>query len=67
MLDEYEFSKAVRGKYYQRYPRDGQKPLVKITGKDGDRYVTLRTIENQAIITPDAKLTVQVTSDITPG
>lgn len=67
MLDEYDFSQGVRGKYYQRYRSNDQKTLVKIRAKDGDRNVTMKTIETKALVTSDGKLIVQVPSDITPG
>ncbi|MDF0555575.1 hypothetical protein [Kamptonema sp. UHCC 0994] len=66
LLAEYDFSKVVRDKSRQSRP-NGQKPLVKITGKDGDRYVTISRIEGKGIITPDGNLQVQFSSEISPG
>jgi len=66
ILAGYDFSKVVRGNSRQSRP-NGQKPLVKITGKDGDRYVTISKIEGKGIITPDGNLKVQFLSDIPPG
>jgi hypothetical protein len=67
LLDGYDFSKAVRGKYHEKYLRSQGKIPVKITSNDGDRYVTLRTVKVEALVTPDGKLTVQLDGDITPG
>ncbi|MDB9514373.1 hypothetical protein PN499_24535 [Kamptonema animale CS-326] len=66
LLAGYDFSKVVRGKYRQSHP-NRQKPLVKITEKDGDRYVTISRIEGKGIITPDGNLQVQFLSDVPPG
>ena len=68
MLDEYDFSQGVRGKHYiPNINPDRQPVVVRIRSEDGDRYVTMRIIEVQAVITPDGKLTAQVPSDILPG
>ncbi|MCL1468094.1 hypothetical protein [Argonema galeatum] len=67
ILDGYDLSKAVRGKYSQRYLKDKQKSIVKITSEDGDRYVTMKTIKAKAIVTDDGKLTAEVESDMKPG
>ncbi|MGI2903414.1 DUF2281 domain-containing protein [Tolypothrix sp. VBCCA 56010] len=66
-LDGYDFSKAVRGKYHEKYRSYQGKIPVNITSNDGDRYVTLRTVKVEAIVTPDGKLTVQLDGDIMPG
>lgn len=72
MLDDYSemfeknWSKVVRGKYSDRYPKD-RKPIVRITAEDGVRYVTMKWIEAQGTITPDRKLTVLLPSSISPG
>ncbi|GAB4208677.1 MAG: hypothetical protein Fur006_67750 [Coleofasciculaceae cyanobacterium] len=72
MLDDYSatldnnWSKVVRGKHYNHYPKDKQ-PVVKITDSDGIRYVKLRRFETKVIITPSRKLTAQVDFDIPPG
>lgn len=66
-IDGYDFSKAVRGKYNEKYRSYQGKIPVNITSNDGDRYVTLRTVKVEAIVTPDGKLTVQLDGDITPG
>jgi mRNA-degrading endonuclease RelE of RelBE toxin-antitoxin system len=65
--DEYDFSKAVRVKYHEKYRTYQGKIPVNITSNDGDRYVTLCTVKVEAIVTPDGKLTVQLNGDITPG
>ncbi|NMG09211.1 hypothetical protein [Brasilonema sp. UFV-L1] len=55
MLDDYSqmleknWSRGVRGKYYNRYPKD-RKPIVKITSEEGVRYVTLRWLEAQTTV-----------------
>jgi hypothetical protein len=67
LIDGYDLSKAVRGKYHDQYRSYQGKIPVKITSADGDRYVTLRTVKAEAIVTPDGKLTVQLDGDITPG
>ena len=67
LLEGYDFSKAVRGKYHEEYRSYQGKIPVNITSNDGDRYVTLRTVKVEAIVTPDGKLTVQLDGDITPG
>jgi hypothetical protein len=66
LLAGYDFSKVVRGKSRQSHP-NRQKPLVKITGKDGDRYVTISRIEGKGIITTDGNLQVQFLSNVPPG
>lgn len=67
IVERYDFSKAVRGKYHEKYRSYQGKIPVNITSNDGDRYVTLRTVKVEAIVTPDGKLTVQLDGDITPG
>jgi hypothetical protein len=72
MLDDYSempeknWSTVVRGKYYNRYPKD-RKPIVKITSEEGVRYVTMRSLEAQATITPNSQIITLVPSDILPG
>ncbi|MBW4635115.1 MAG: hypothetical protein KME30_25420 [Iphinoe sp. HA4291-MV1] len=72
MLDDYSemleknWSRAVRGKYYNRYPKD-RKPIVKITSEEGVRYVTLRWLEAQATVISNSQIITLVPSDILPG
>lgn len=72
MLDDYSemfernWSRVVRVKFCDRYSKD-RKPIVKITGEDGVRYVTMRWLEAEATITPDSQIIILVTSDISPG
>lgn len=72
MLDDYSelleknWSKVVRGKHYHSYPKDKQ-PVVRITGTDSVRFVKLKQLEVQAVITPDLKLIAQVPLEIPPG
>jgi hypothetical protein len=35
----------MRGKSHHQSRQNGQKPLVKITGKGGDRYVTIKYLD----------------------
>lgn len=65
MLDEYDFSKGVRGKHY--LPNVTAQPVVMKITSEGDRYVTMRIVEVKAVITSDGKLTAQVPPDIIPG
>lgn len=68
MLGEYDFSKGVRGKHYLVNLSSNHHPVVvKTKSEDGDRYITTRIIEVQAVITPDGKLTAQLPLDVIPG
>jgi hypothetical protein len=68
MEPEYDFSKGVRGKHYLPNLSDGQQPVVvKVKSKDEEKYVTMRIVETQAIITADGQLIAQLPSDIIPG
>ncbi|MGH8000901.1 MAG: hypothetical protein ACREPR_16115 [Brasilonema sp.] len=71
ILEKYDLSKAVRGKYHEAYRSFKGKVPVKITSTEGDRYVTLRTVKAEATVTPDGKLIAQLDSDshdqIAPG
>lgn len=72
MLDDYSeileknWSRVVRGKYHNRYPKD-RKPIVKITGDDGVRYITMRWLEAQGTVTSNSQIITLAPSDILPG
>ncbi|NJL42167.1 MAG: hypothetical protein HC899_40205 [Leptolyngbyaceae cyanobacterium SM1_4_3] len=63
MLDEYDFSQAVRGNPYQHLAHS----KVRIDGSNGDREVYIKTIEASAIVDSDGKVTIQLPPDISPG
>ncbi|NJN58213.1 MAG: hypothetical protein HC879_12300 [Leptolyngbyaceae cyanobacterium SL_5_9] len=63
MLDEYDFSQAVRGNPDQ--PLTHSK--VRVETSDGDRKVSIKTVEVQATVDSDGKVTIQLPPDITPG
>jgi hypothetical protein len=63
MLDEYDFSQAVRGNPYQHLAHS----KVRIETRDGDREVSIKTIEVQATVDSDGKVTIQLPPDISPG
>ena len=66
MLEEYDFSQAVRGKYSQRNRTDAERKVV-IDSEEGKREVVIKTVEVFATVTEDGKLTVQLPSDISSG
>ena len=63
MLDEYDFSQAVRGNPYRRLSQSS----IKIETRVGDREVQIKTVEVLATVAPDGKVTLQLPLDITPG
>jgi hypothetical protein len=68
MLDEYDFSKAVRGNPYLRLSQ----PQITIETKEGDsntehRQVQIKTVEVSATVTADGKVTLQLPPSIAPG
>lgn len=63
MLDEYDFSQAVRGNPYRQL---SQSP-VKIETRAGDRKIQIKTVEVLATISADGKVTLQLPPDIPPG
>jgi hypothetical protein len=67
MLEEYDFSQAVRGKYSQRSRADAGKTIVTIDSEEGKREVVIKTVEVFATVTEDGKLTVQLPADISSG
>ncbi|MBW4526626.1 MAG: hypothetical protein KME18_15785 [Phormidium tanganyikae FI6-MK23] len=63
MLDEYNFSKAVRRKSSQQRTDMS----VTIDTENRGREVKIKTIEVSSIVSEDHTLTIQLPSDITPG
>ncbi|NJR40779.1 MAG: hypothetical protein HC781_20510 [Leptolyngbyaceae cyanobacterium CSU_1_4] len=71
MLDEYDFSQAVRGNPYPQLHQAN----IKIETKEGDplsisaaaRIVQIKTVEVTATVAPDGKVTLQLPPEITPG
>ncbi|MGK7874019.1 MAG: hypothetical protein AB4426_12115 [Xenococcaceae cyanobacterium] len=66
ILEGYDLSKTARGRYSHPSPQQ-REPIVKIPSDNGVRYVTMKTIEVEAIVTPDGQLTVEIHSDLKPG
>ena len=73
MLDDYsdtltpsDLKKAIRGKYAQSLA-ESNSSTVKITGKNGDRYVTMKTIEVEALVNNEGQLTIEVPSTLNEG
>jgi hypothetical protein len=62
MLDEYDFSQAVRGNPYGRL----NPPRITIETQDGDRQVQMKTVEVLATVTAEGKVTLQLPPDIAP-
>lgn len=63
MLDEYDFSQAIRGNPYQHL---SQAP-IKIGTSAGDQNIQIKTVEVSAIVAIDGKVTLQLPPDVTPG
>jgi hypothetical protein len=63
MLDEYDFSQAVRGNPYGRL----NPPKITIETPEGDRQVQIKTVEVIATVTAEGKVTLQLPPDIAPG
>lgn len=63
MLDEYNFSQAVRGNLRQYLDRS----TIRIETDRGDFDVQIKTFEVRAIVDPNGKVTIQLPPDITPG
>lgn len=63
MLDEYDFSQAVRGNPYRHL---SQSP-VKIETSAGDWEIQIKTVEVLATVAPDGKVTLQLPPTVTPG
>ena len=63
MLDEYDFSQAIRGNPYQHL---SQAP-IKIGTSAGDQKIQIKTVEVSAIVAIDGKVTLQLPPNVTPG
>jgi hypothetical protein len=63
MLDEYDFSQAIRGNPYMHL---SQAP-IKIITNTGDQDIQIKTVEVSAIVAIDGKVTLQLPPEITPG
>jgi hypothetical protein len=63
MLDEYDFSQAVRGNPRQYLDRS----IVRIETENGDVDVRIITVEVNAIVDDNGKVTLQLPPDIAPG
>jgi hypothetical protein len=63
ILDEYDFSQAVRGNPYRHL----NQASVRIETKTGDREVQIKTVEVVATVEIDGKVTLQLPPEITPG
>ncbi|MBD2578073.1 hypothetical protein [Oscillatoria sp. FACHB-1406] len=63
MLDEYDFSQAVRRN--SRQSLEGR--TIRIETENGDRFVQIRTIETIARVNDDGRVTLQLSPEIAPG
>jgi hypothetical protein len=63
MLDEYDFSQAIRGNPYARLSQ----PKITIETQAGNRQVQIKTVEVLATVTAEGKVTLQLPPDIAPG
>ena len=63
VLDEYDFSNAVRGNPY----RPLNHSPIKIETSTGDREIQIKTVEVSATVATDGTVTLQLPPDITPG
>ncbi len=63
LRDEYDFSQAIRGNPHSSL----NKSQIRIETVTGDREVQIRTVEVNAIVGTDGKVTIQLPSDIPPG
>lgn len=63
MLDEYDFSQAVRGNPHQHLNRS----TVRIETENGDVDVRIITVEVKAIVDENGNVTIQLPPEILPG
>lgn len=63
MLDEYDFSQAVRGNPYRQLNHSS----IKIETPTGDRDIQIKTVEVSATVATDGSVTLQLPPEITPG
>ncbi|ACK64713.1 hypothetical protein PCC8801_0625 [Rippkaea orientalis PCC 8801] len=73
MLEDYSehltpshLRKAVRGKYAKALAANSES-RVKITGKNRDKYVNMKTVEVEAFVNNEGQLTVKGFSNLPPG
>lgn len=73
MLDDYSeqltpshLKKAVRGKYAEALVKNNDS-IVKITDKNGARYVNMKTLEVEALVNNEGHVTVEVPSSLKTG
>ena len=64
MLDHYDFSGGVRGRYYQKV---NESPIVHIVSETDDRQVTFETIEVNAVVDGEGVLRVEGLRSLSPG
>jgi hypothetical protein len=63
MLDEYDFSHAVR-----RNLRQSPESLrIRIETQTGDRQIVIKTVEVTAVVSANGEVTLQLPADISPG
>jgi hypothetical protein len=66
MLDHYDFSHGVRGKYYNPTLSE-QSPVIRLLSETDDRTTTFETIEVMANVDAHGKLTAQLPQSIEAG
>ena len=64
MLEHYDFSGGVRGRYYQKI---AESPIVHIVSETDDRQVTFETIEVNAVVDGEGVLRVEGLRSLSPG
>jgi hypothetical protein len=72
MLDEYDFSQAVRGNPLNQssvisHQSSVNSPTVRIETENGDVDVRIITVEVKAIVDDNGRVTIQLPPDIDPG
>ncbi|MEB3295307.1 MAG: hypothetical protein VKJ24_19310 [Synechococcales bacterium] len=66
MLDHYDFSHGIRGKYYKP-DTSSQNPMVHLISETDDRQVEFQTIEVEVTIDQNGHLTAQLPGSIAAG
>lgn len=73
ILDDYSdkltlsnLEKAVRGKYAKDLA-ENHDSIIKVTAKNGDKFIHLKTIELEALVNSEGHLTLEVPSNLKPG
>ncbi len=64
MLDHYDFSKGVRGRYYQS---NAESSIVKLVSDTDERQVTFETFEVNAIVDTEGVLRAEGLRSLNPG